>query len=506
MASSSPSVIIIGAGIAGLSTGIYAQLNGYQSRIYEMHNLPGGLMTGWKRKGYTIDGCIHWLVGSNPSSSFYEAWQEIGLAQNMKIFNPEIFARVENEDGRVLLFYADPDRLEKHLLELSPVDETAIKRLCADIRLFSTFEPPSMVGGLRGFFKMLSRLPKLGLGMLRVNALSKQSATEWARQFQDPFLRKAFAELWFEEMTAHVMPVTLGFIAGKNAGYPLGGSLPMARAVEQRYCSLGGEIHYETRVEKILVEPLPDGTGSRAVGVRLADGSEVRADTVISAADGHATLFNMLDGRFISPDQRRMFDKGVIFPPILYVGLGINREFPELFGLTNGVSIFLDKPMKLAGQETNRLEYMIYNFDPSLAPAGKSVLTIMVPTSYEYWKELHADEERYEAEKQQVALTLIDQLDRRFPGLSGQVEMVDVATPVTFERYTGNWQGSFEGWMPTVELGLKPLEKTLPGLTNFYMVGQWVQTGGGIPSGPMTAKEVLGLMCKQDQRKFTTRG
>ena len=51
------SIIIIGAGLAGLSAGIYAQMNGYQSQIFEMHNLPGGLCTAWKRKEYIIDGC-----------------------------------------------------------------------------------------------------------------------------------------------------------------------------------------------------------------------------------------------------------------------------------------------------------------------------------------------------------------------------------------------------------------------------------------------------------------
>ena len=60
------SIIIIGAGIAGLSAGCYGQMNGYRTRIFEMHTTPGGLCTTWKRTGYKIDGCIHWLVGSWP--------------------------------------------------------------------------------------------------------------------------------------------------------------------------------------------------------------------------------------------------------------------------------------------------------------------------------------------------------------------------------------------------------------------------------------------------------
>jgi phytoene dehydrogenase-like protein len=76
-------VVIIGAGFAGLAAGIYAQMNGYQSQIYEMSELPGGLCTSWKRKGYTINGCIHWLVGSSPKSSMYRLWQEVGLVQGL---------------------------------------------------------------------------------------------------------------------------------------------------------------------------------------------------------------------------------------------------------------------------------------------------------------------------------------------------------------------------------------------------------------------------------------
>ena len=53
------SIIIIGAGIAGLSAGCYGQMNGYRTQIFEMGTKPGGLCTSWKRKGYTIDGCIH---------------------------------------------------------------------------------------------------------------------------------------------------------------------------------------------------------------------------------------------------------------------------------------------------------------------------------------------------------------------------------------------------------------------------------------------------------------
>ncbi len=82
--------------------------------------------------------------------------------------------------------------------------------------------------------------------------------------------------------------------------------------------------------------------------------------------------------------------------------------------------------------------------------------------------------------------------------------MVDVATPMTFERYTANWKGSMEGWLPTTNNLTLQMKKTLPGLQNFYMAGQWVQPGGGLPSGVMTARESIQMICKKDDKTFQT--
>ena len=97
------SIIIIGAGFAGLATGIYARLNGYDTQIFEMHDKPGGLCTSWERKGFTIDGCIHWLVGSSPRSQFHDYWEELGLVQNREFINMDEYMRIEGSDGRTLI-------------------------------------------------------------------------------------------------------------------------------------------------------------------------------------------------------------------------------------------------------------------------------------------------------------------------------------------------------------------------------------------------------------------
>jgi phytoene dehydrogenase-like protein len=487
-------VIIIGAGIAGLSAGIYARLNGYHSQIFEMHSLPGGLMTAWKRKGYTIDGCIHWLTGSSPLYSYYRLWQEIGLIQGREIYDPEIFYRAIGKNGEELNVYCDADRLEKHLLDLSPEDEKVIRDFCRSVRAVGRYKPQidgDIFSKLLGFFTIIPLLPIL-------QKYSRMTMKDFGEWFKNPFLKESWAQLMYPNISALAMVMTLAMLHNRSAGYTMGGSLPMAHAVEKRYLDLGGNIQYNTRVSKILVE------GDCAVGVKLADGREERADVVISAADGHATIFDMLEGRYINDQWRQIYNNYPIFPPLLFIGLGLNRTFSDLPGITGGISIELEQPLMVGGELVNRLDVMVYNFDPSLAPQGKTVMSIMIPTNYAYWKALEGERERYEAEKQQAAIQVIQQLDQHFPGLAGQVEMADVASPLTFERYTGNWQGSFEGWLPTPQTLLKTIPKVLPGLDNFYMVGQWVQPGGGLPSGVMTAREVVQKICKQDGVKFRT--
>ncbi len=132
----------------------------------------------------------------------------------------------------------------------------------------------------------------------------------------------------------------------------------------------------------------------------------------------------------------------------------------------------------------------------------------MFNTTYDYWKKLAEDSEQYDAEKKQAALAVISTIDHYIPGFEKDVEVVDVATPLTTERYTGNWQGSFEGWRITTKNLTKAfsggLPHTLPGLKNFYMAGQWVEPGGGLPTAVLSGRTIIKRICKEDGQEFKT--
>jgi phytoene dehydrogenase-like protein len=496
------SIIIIGAGFAGLAAGIYARLNGYDATIFEMHNLPGGLCTSWERKGYTFDCCIHWLVGSSPLSGMHDMWEETGVAQNQKIIDLDQYLRLEDASGRTLVMYTDIDRLEKHFLEFSPQDEKPIRKfidgikMCLPFDMPSKHEPPS-----KRITKQLKTVSNFIINGRKMKEWMNITCESFAGEFKDPLLREAVREMWLPEFSMLFMLFTFSYLHNKNAGYPIGGSMPMSEALESRFKELGGKLNYRCKVASILTE------NNIANGIRLEDGTEHKAGRVISAADGYATIFNLLEGKFGDEKTREPYEKWKKFPSLIFVSLGVKRTFGEIPKSVSGLTFHLKQPVEIGDKVRDKLSIHLYHHDPSMSPEGCTAMTIMLGTDHEYWKSLSQDRKVYLQKKEEIGQTIIELLNDRFPGISSQVEVIDVATPLTFERYTGNWKGSFEGWLITPENAgviLKPMSQTIPGLKNFYMCGQWVEPGGGLPTAIMSGRRLVKSLCREDKRKFKT--
>lgn len=492
-------IIIIGAGIAGLSAGCYARMNGYEAEIFEMHDKPGGLCTSWKRKGYTIDGCIHWLIGSNPNSSFYKLWSELGAVQGRRMLYHDVFYRYTGSDGRTLVVYCNADKLEAHLKEISPQDSETIELLCRLIRRFTKFEMP--IGKpyeLYNLFDIARLIIKMIPFYRDFNFCNRVSIGEFARRFKDPFLQEIFpAILWEKDFPLLSLVITLAELHAKDGGFPQGGSLEFARAIERRFLNLGGKILYKSRVVKILEE------NGRAVGIRLADGREIRGDYIISAADLRTTLYEMLDGKHIGPIHQELFQNCKLLPSMVQVSFGINMDLshePECLGQCYKASF-------LQNWKADWTVVKNYCFDSTLAPPGKSVVvTGFTVDDYQHWEKLAANKEAYRAEKEKIAAAFADELEGKYPGFKSAIEVVDVATPVTYVRYTGNWKGSFMTWVisPDKVKKFRTVKKTVPGLDNFWLSGMWVQPPGGVPTGAMTSRDVIQLICRRDKKHFQT--
>lgn len=436
-------MIIIGAGIAGLAAGCYAQMNGYQTQIFELHNLPGGLCTSWQRQGYLFDGCLYYLFGSGAGQPFYQVWEELGAVQGRQFVHHDELMRVVEPKGNTLIVYSNPDRLEAHLKQISPGDRFLIEDLCDGIRAFTRFDL-SLLWQIPKSLMTIADWTRIGLKMLPfVEPLATWgsiSAQDFANRFEHPFLRRAIAQMFgWSSIPMMVGMSLLAYTHMRNAGVPLGGSLEFARSIEQRYLDLGGEIHYNAQVERILVEQ------DQAVGVRLYNNEEYYANRVISACDGRGTIFNLLRGQYVDRRLQRLYEDHAPIHSQMQVSIALNRN---LSNQPHWVTYLLDRPVIIADEKRTEISIRHYGFDPSLAPPGKSVMTVMLPTPYDYWQRIYG-RSLYHTEETQEANLLIDQLEQIYPGIKADIELIDVATPLTYERYTGKWQGANCGWLLT---------------------------------------------------------
>jgi phytoene dehydrogenase-like protein len=297
-------------------------------------------------------------------------------------------------------------------------------------------------------------------------------------------------------MPAVALIISLAWMNAGDAGYCIGGAQAIIRLIEEKIRALGGKIRFRAKVSRILVE------ADRAVGVELANGEAVLADWVISAADGRATIFDMLGGNYIDDATRKLYEEKELFASYLQVSLGVGLDLSDQ---PAALSRILDTPIMVdPGTDLNSVMFRIFHFDPSFAPPGKTAVTSLLPTrNFKYWSDLRANNLiAYHAEKNRVADTVIGVLENRIPGVRAAIETVDVSSPASVFRYTGNWKGTMEGWLPEPGSGFRPLPNTLPGLDRFIMAGQWVMPGGGLPSGFMTARPAIKTICKRDHVPF----
>jgi len=495
-------VVIIGGGIAGLTAGCYAQMNGFDSEIYESHSMVGGLCTSWKRGKYTFDGCIHFLActSSPDGEGFYKYWNEVGAFQNVKIHNHDIHARITYDKCEVV-FYSDIDRLEKHLLDLSPRDAEAIKKMCTMARKFCAFnfamdKPFEMMN----VFDILKMIKKIAPYMKEMKWGNSLTVDEYADTFKDSHIRSSLKKIVPIELPATALIMTLSMYHTKSGGYPIGGSLKFAQGIEENYKDLGGKIFFNQAVKSIRINQ------KKADGIELADGTFVSADYVISASDLEKTLNNLMGNRLEGSPFEKLFNND-LYPnhTSLLVTLGIKDNFSNDQGQL--CHIFPLKSKLTMGKDTfDDLVVKKYTFDKTLAPKNKTVVSALYGASDgEYWNNLrNNNREKYNSEKQRILDFTITELGKHFPGIENNIEEKDVVTPATYMRYTQNYKGAFLTWLETSKNSkyIRKIPNRLKDVENVYFAGQWLMALGGLPGAILTSRNAVQMICKKEKVKF----
>jgi phytoene desaturase len=488
-------LIVIGAGIAGLSTAVHAARNGYDVEVFEHHNQPGGVCTAWQRGGYRIDGCIHWLVGATPKHPMWRLYEEIGATADVSFRPLTQFVRLVDEpSGLDLNITADLDHILAQVEAISPADKPVFQEIVDAAREHDLMAMmPTEAPELTSLWSWVTSAWK-GRKDLLFMATHRATMAELRSRVRHPVLRDFLLRL-FPDIPFSFATTIIGELSRGTLGTVDGGSHRFAEAIARKLGELGGQIRYEHDVEEILVEH------DRAVGVRTTDGQEHRADRVISCAPGHTTIFRMLGGKYTDDAIRSRYADWPIFQAIALVSFGTKKVWREL---ATSNQIHLRQPFNIGHREVTELLVRNYAFDASLAPSGGSVIQAMIGTDFDLWHDLHHAPRSYAKRKAELAATVLDRLEAHTPGIGDAVELTDVATPYTYWRFARSYRGAYEGFLPTAESMGRHVPKTLPGLDRFHMAGQWVEPGGGIPPAVYSGRQVVQLICHDDKREFVT--
>jgi phytoene dehydrogenase-like protein len=494
---SKQSVIIIGAGLGGLSTGIYAQMSGYQCQIFEHGRHPGGVAAERKRQGYIIDGGIHFYMGYRPGRPDHDIYRELGIYQEEQYLEMTTYGRfLDPSGGRSLDITQDLDQLAVAMKDISPKDTDFIDKV---LRGAKAFRHSNVIGSMQKppdvsrWWDKLAMMIKMKGTLRYYSGWYMQSLEEVTKELHDPWLAHVFQHLFLPQVPVVFIMMILGVLSGGNLAVRKDGSGGFARALEKRYLDLGGEVSYRSTVEKIIVNK------DHAVGVRLSNGEEYRADHIVSAADGYSTLYDLLDGKYLTVELRKLHAEWPLWKPIVLINFGVARDF------TSEPSIIMLKSTSNMGSgylAGDCWVIRIFNYCSNCAPAGRTLVQVMIESEWQPWKDLKKDKDRYNPEKERTAKQVLDRLNVVWSGIENQVEMTNVATPHTWWRYTRNRWGAFEGFAITDKIFTTSVKRTLPRLDNFFMAGQWVVPGGGVLPTLISGKHAAMLLCRQDGKAF----
>lgn len=477
-------VVIVGGGIAGMTAGVLLQKAGFDTEIYEKNALPGGHCTGWKREGYFIDNCIHWLTGTRPGSALHELWKEIGaLGDGTEVHKKEMFFS-SKLNGQTLTFWRDKEKTRKEMLELSPEDEKEINKLIEYVTMAETMTVP-----VEKPFDAMTPIDyvKLGMSMKSMGKVMKEygdmDINELAMRFKHPLIRRAIVDYMPSGYQAYAFIVSYGTVTGGNGDIPKGGSLAMSLRIAEKYKEYGGVIHTNASVKSILIN------GKKSEGIMLENGEKVEADYVICACDTDYTFRKLLPGKYMPKGLKQMYADRDKYPISsgFQIAYAVDGVFPEL----TGTRIFSCDDMSVGNQTVKRMSIQSYDYEPDFVPEGKMILQTnfsQTETDYKYWESLYTDKESYEKRKTEIAEQAVQRVEKEYPFLSGKIRVIDVWTPMTYTRYCNSYKGAYMSFVTTKQAKSITVPGVVKGLDNVFLASQWLMGPGGLPTAAAMGK------------------
>jgi phytoene dehydrogenase-like protein len=486
-----------------LTAGNLLVRDGHQVTIFESHATPGGYIAGFWRRGFYFESGAYGLGGSN---MIFPVMEELGLSDQLDFVQLEPFRLVSAdfdavpatyEELKDMVYAAYPDneeRLDGYFEVVDALYESFVKCVFSQDGVISKLVP-----GL-----------KLAALYLQYRNVTK---TELAAQHfpTDSSLYRFLGDIMgYPDMPA---PLLGGYFYGPFHDYwtAQGGMQSWADALAANFRKHGGKLKLLAPVEKILTE------GSRAVGV-ISQGQRYEADYVISACDYKQTFLNLLDPEVVPATmadklRRARVSEGWV---VVYLGLNISNDaLRQRMQSTHAICYDLTADADVEDANDGaffkhcRLElYSPSLVNPKLAPEGKASLMIMTMAPHGWMFNWGAgNREAYQTLKDAVSTTLIQRASRVVPGLPELIQVQDVATPLTFERYTRNSAGATCAWSWSPHRKFYKHFWTTHVATpveNLLIGSSWATQVGGIPFAVRAAQRCARVITKRSEDEATS--
>ena len=509
-------VIVIGAGIGGLTAAALLSKAGLSVCVLEKEPHVGGYLAGFRRKHFIFDTAIHWLNQYGPGGILDKLFKAIG-SDHPKAIEQHRIRRYKGENFDYLLTNK-PDEMRDQLIRDFPEEKKGIERMFLKARQigrsFKNYNRIFRSEETMSFFQKLKnkiRLLEFAIPFIPYLSYSGEKGLKKGlnRFIKSPRLQQIFSGE--QEMLGCLIPIGWSYFHDFQSP-PKGGSQVIPQWLEYVVNFYQNPVGLHCKVNEIFVE------NGRCTGLSFEQRGKLHrlnSKYIVAACDIETLYEKMLPAAAVPAGLKKKLKKADLYSSSITVSLALDCT-AESLGFNEELIHLVDENQPFndqSGGDPSRSEISIIApsmRDKSLAPENHGTLTLYMPACMEYKNEWETQldiygkrtrGEAYQHLKKEVAEILIGRVEEKLaPGLRAHILFYEVATPVTHWRYTGNKNGTMMGARPGRKNMKNKISHYRTPVKNLILGGHWAELGGGVPIAAKAGANASLLILQKENR------
>lgn len=486
-------VVVIGAGLAGLSCGAFLAKGGKRVKVFERNQVPGGCCTTFQRKGFKFDSGPFYCRDVEPGDQVYDE-EARPIYETIDALNIRKEVQFYQTDKMRYIFSDGPMNIPTTMNEA--------------IRMLSEKFPHERQG-IKNLFRVCTEIK---------NAVNQHSTSPIISKYKDKNANDLVAD-YLKDRSLKNLITGIGFIGLTSDKFsaitkahallrrwgpiysPADGMQSLTNAYVKGLQKYGGELEFGTMITGIITEK------GKAIGVKTKDNKRIGANYVVSAVAALQTFGDLIEEKKMDKEYMNWFKTQEVSMSAFLVYLGVDLDIREMdvasinyVHETANVEQGYEACMKGHFEDAWFVVYVPSLFNPTLCPNvhGKNENIVIIHTYAPY-------EIDWEKRKDGVANLMIEKAERIIPNLKKHIIVREAATPLTFERYTMNTRGAISGWRQTPEfIQAGRLDQKTP-IKGLYLAGHWTRPGPRTTLSVISGRNAAELIMNEAENNRLTK-